>query len=172
MFIFSWNQSLSKKVLQWALFIKQKLRLSRVHEFLPLLITNSCFIKIRSKYNSNALLSLLRIFMKHTLFWIIAFTVFPHIVAAATILFWTHLVRKLFKFSFPLCNENLNSFLTRWGNYSRRGNYSREETIWGNTVPCFNTLLLKVGKLKATTKILLLSKGLRKFSFFMVLFCA
>ena len=31
--------------------------------------------------------------------------------------------------SFPLCNENLNSFLTRWGNYSRRGNYSREETI-------------------------------------------
>ena len=61
-------------------------------------------------------------------------TVFPHIVAAATILFWIHLVRKLFKFSFPLCNENLNSFLTRWGNYSRRGNYSREETIWGNTV--------------------------------------
>ena len=61
-------------------------------------------------------------------------TVFPHIVAAATILFWTHLVRKLFKFSFLLCNENLNSFLTRWGNYSRRGNYSREETIWGNTV--------------------------------------
>jgi hypothetical protein len=35
---------------------------------------------------------------------------------------------------FPLCNENLNSFLTRWGNYSSRGNYSREETIWGNTV--------------------------------------
>jgi len=65
-------------------------------------------------------------------------TVFPHIVAAATILFWIHLVRKLFKFSFPLCNENLNSFLTRWGNYSRRGNYSREETIWGNTVPCFH----------------------------------
>ena len=61
-------------------------------------------------------------------------TVFPHIIAAATILFWIHLVRKLFKFSFPLCNENLNSFLTRWGNYSRRGNYSREETIWGNTV--------------------------------------
>ena len=55
-------------------------------------------------------------------------TVFPHIVAAATIRFWIHLVRKLFKFSFPLCNENLNSFLTRWGNYSR------VETIWGNTV--------------------------------------
>ena len=52
----------------------------------------------------------------------------------ATILFWIHLVRKLFKFSFPLCNENFNSFLTRWGNYSRRGIYSREETIWGNTV--------------------------------------
>ena len=28
----------------------------------------------------------------------------------------------------------MNSFLTRWGNYSRRGNYSREETIWGNTI--------------------------------------
>ena len=55
-------------------------------------------------------------------------TVFPHIIAAATILFWIHLVRKLFKLSFPLCNKNLNSFLTRWGNYSR------EETIWGNTV--------------------------------------
>ena len=61
-------------------------------------------------------------------------TVFLHIVAAATILFWIHLLRKLFKFLFPLCNENLNSFLTRWGNYSRRGNYSREETKWGNTV--------------------------------------
>ena len=47
-------------------------------------------------------------------------TVFPHIVAAATILFWIHLVRKLFKFSFPLCNKNLNSFLTRWGNCSGR----------------------------------------------------
>ena len=64
----------------------------------------------------------------------VIYTVFPHIVAAATILFWIHLLRKLFKFSFPLCNVNLNSFLTRWGNYSRRGNYSREETIWGNTV--------------------------------------
>ena len=42
-----------------------------------------------------------------------------------------HIVSSL---SFPLCNENLNSFLTRWGNYSRRGNYSREETIWGRTV--------------------------------------
>ena len=61
-------------------------------------------------------------------------TVFPHIIAAATILFWIHIVRKLFKFSFLLCNKNLNSFLTRWGNYSRRGNHSKEETIWGNTV--------------------------------------
>ena len=42
-----------------------------------------------------------------------------------------HIVSSL---SFPLYNENLNSFLTRWGNYSRRGIYSREETIWGNTV--------------------------------------
>ena len=66
--------------------------------------------------------------------FLFSYTVFPNIVAAATILFWIHPVRKLFKFSFPLCNENLNSFLTRWGNYSRRGNYSREETIWGNTV--------------------------------------
>ena len=65
-------------------------------------------------------------------------TVFTHIIAAATILFWIHLVRKLFKFSFPLCNENLNCFLTRWGNYSRRENCSREETIWGNTVLTFN----------------------------------
>ena len=30
--------------------------------------TNICFIKIRSKHNSNTLLSLLRIFMKQTLF--------------------------------------------------------------------------------------------------------
>ena len=36
-----------------------------------------------------------------------------------------HIVSSL---GFLLCNENLNSFLTRWGNYSR------EETIWGNTV--------------------------------------
>ena len=64
-------------------------------------------------------------------------TVFPQTVAAATILFRIHRVRKVFKFLFPLCNENLNSFLTRWGNYSRRGNYSREETIWGNTVYLF-----------------------------------
>ena len=71
-------------------------------------------------------------------------TVFPHIVAAATILFWIQLVRKLFKFSFLLCNENLNSFLTRWGNYSRRGNYSREETIWGNTVYFFLTKICRV----------------------------
>ena len=27
----------------------------------------------------------------------------------------------------------MNSFLTRWGNYSRRGNYSREETIIQNS---------------------------------------
>ena len=61
-------------------------------------------------------------------------TVFPHIVAVATILFWIH---KSLKFHIVphICNENLNSFLTRWGNYSRRGNYSREETIWGNMVP-------------------------------------
>jgi hypothetical protein len=59
-------------------------------------------------------------------------TVFPHIVAAATILFWIHLVRKLFNFSFPLCNKILNSFLTRWGNYSRRGNYMRKYGICQN----------------------------------------
>ena len=34
---------------------------------------------------------------------------------------------------FPLCNENLNSFLTWWVNYSR------EETIWGNMVPKIDT---------------------------------
>ena len=32
---------------------------------------------------------------------LIVYTVFPHIVAAATTLFWTYQVRKLFKFSFP-----------------------------------------------------------------------
>ena len=62
--------------------------------------------------------------------------------------FLIYLPRQLFFFEFikawkfhivsslgsPLCNENLNSFLTRWGTYSKRGNYSREETIWGNTV--------------------------------------
>ena len=37
-----------------------------------------------------------------------------------------HIVSSL---SFPICNENMNSFLTRWGNYSRRGNYSREDTM-------------------------------------------
>ena len=46
--------------------------------------------------------------------------------------------------SFPFCNENLNSFLTRWGNYSRRGNYSREETIWGDMVSEFFWKKLKV----------------------------
>ena len=56
--------------------------------------------------------------------------IFPHIVASL---------------SFPLCNENLNSFLTRWGNYSRRGKYSREETIWGNTVTTFIFLKKKSG---------------------------
>ena len=75
-----------------------------------------------------------------------ATTVFPHIVAAATIFFKIHLVRKLFKFLFPLCNDNLNSFLTRWGNYSRRGNYSREETIWGNTVFFFEALVRQLFK--------------------------
>ena len=59
---------------------------------------------------------------------IFAPTVFPHIVAAATIHFelikaWKfHIASSL---GFPVCNENLNRFLTRWGNYSR------EETIWG-----------------------------------------
>ena len=64
-------------------------------------------------------------------------TVFPHIVAALTILFWIHKSLKI-SLTFPLCNENLNSFLTIWGNYSRRGNYSREETIWENTVFIFH----------------------------------
>ena len=79
-------------------------------------------------------------------------TVFPHIVAAATILFWIHLVRKLFKFSFPLCNENLNSFLTRWGNYLRRRNYSREETIWGNAVYIYTVLNLTDLRIKMDSK--------------------
>ena len=51
-------------------------------------------------------------------------TVFPHIVAAATIFFFFFEFIKAWKFhivsslTFPLCNENLNSFLTRSGNYS------------------------------------------------------
>ena len=58
-------------------------------------------------------------------------TLFPHIVAAATILFWNDKTLKnsySCLISFFLCNENLNSFSLRWGNYSW------EETIWGNTV--------------------------------------
>ena len=68
------------------------------------------------------------------LFWIhkslkISHTVFPHIIAVATIFFefikaWKfHIVSS---FSFLLCNENLNSFLT----------------IWGNTVFYFSVLLI------------------------------
>ena len=65
-------------------------------------------------------------------------TVFPHICSCrGNYSFLNSSSEKLFKFSFPLFNENLNSFLTRWGNYWRRGNYSREETIWGNTVSWF-----------------------------------
>ena len=35
---------------------------------------------------------------------------------------------------FPLCNKNLNSFLTEVRKLFKGGKYSREETIWGNTV--------------------------------------
>ena len=84
------------------------------------------------------------------LFWIFPYVLWPLITVHKCV--ETIQGRKLFKggnysraetiwgntvvssLNFPLCNENLNSFLTRWGNYSRRGSYSREETIWGNTV--------------------------------------
>ena len=58
-------------------------------------------------------------------------TVFPHIIAAATILFGTF---KPWKFQivssliFLLCNKNLNSFLTRW--VQKR--IVAAPTIWGN----------------------------------------
>ena len=58
-------------------------------------------------------------------------TVFPHIVAAATILFWIHLVRKLFKFSLRKgkLNEetiwNFQAFMNSKKN-SCRGNYMRK----------------------------------------------
>ena len=56
--------------------------------------------------------------------------------------------------TFPLCNENLNIFLTRWGNYSRRGNYSREETIWGNTVPTRTNLQWREARQMTKNKII------------------
>ena len=63
------------------------------------------------------------------------YTVFPHIVAV----FFFGIV-KPWKFQivssliFPLCNKNLNSFLTGVRKLFKGGKYSREETIWGNTV--------------------------------------
>ena len=39
--------------------------------------------------------------------------------------------------SFPLYNKNLNSFLTGVRKVFKGGKYSREETIWGNTVHTF-----------------------------------
>ena len=47
----------------------------------------------------------------------------------------------------------MNSFLTRWGNYSRRGNYSREETIWGYTVYFFKSKLEAKAHLWSMTKV-------------------
>ena len=58
--------------------------------------------------------------------------VFPHIIAAATILFWNFQTLKISSLIFPLCNKNLNSFLTDVRKLLRGGKYSREETIWGN----------------------------------------
>ena len=73
-----------------------------------------------------------------------------------TVFLWIVFLRKLLFFellkpwksntvsalSFFLCNENLNSFLTRVRKLFKGGNYSREETFRGNTV--FQTHLLKV----------------------------
>ena len=42
---------------------------------------------------------------------------------------------------FPLCNKNLNSFLTEVRKLLKGGKYSREETIWGNTVYSFSSRL-------------------------------
>ena len=58
----------------------------------------------------------------------------PRIVSADTILFWIFKILKIsnsFSIKISLiCNENLNTFLTRLG----CTNYSRVETILGNTV--------------------------------------
>ena len=56
------------------------------------------------------------------------------IVSAETIHGNTVVVAMLFL----LCNENLNSFLTRLRKLFKGGNYSREEIIRGNTV---NTII-------------------------------
>ena len=53
-------------------------------------------------------------------------TVFPHIIAAATILFWNFQTLKIsisFLIFFPLCNKNLNSFLTEVRKLFKGGNY-------------------------------------------------
>ena len=77
------------------------------------------------------------------------YTVFPHIVAAATILFGNCNTFKNSYTVFPrivsattiasalvflLCDENLNSFLTRMRKLFKGGKYSKEGTIWGNMV--------------------------------------
>ena len=56
-------------------------------------------------------------------------TVFPHIVAAATILFWSCKTSKFsntFLIYFSIFNENLNSFLTRVRKLFKGGNYKRK----------------------------------------------
>ena len=63
-------------------------------------------------------------------------TIFPRIVSADTVLFRifkplkSHIVSAVSSF---LCNEKLNSFLTRVRKLFKGRNYSREETIRGNT---------------------------------------
>ena len=60
----------------------------------------------------------------------IVHTVFPHIVAAATILCWNcKTLKNWYSFRvvvFLLCNENLNSFLTRVRKLFKGGNYMRK----------------------------------------------
>ena len=70
-------------------------------------------------------------------------TIFPRIVSAKTVLFRifkplkSHIVSALHSF---LCNEKLNSFLTRVLKLFKGGNFSREETICGIMVPTWKFL--------------------------------
>ena len=70
------------------------------------------------------------------------YTVFPHIVAAATILFWTHLVRKLFKFLFPLCNEKERKLYEEIRYMKYFVEFSKKTVHW------LATLLISSGSIK------------------------
>ena len=73
----------------------------------------------------------------HTSDVITSNTVIPHIVAAATILFWNGKTLKnsySFHISLKTLKTLIGCFLTKVGKLFRGGKYSRKETLWGNTV--------------------------------------